>query len=84
MARISSFKCECGNIKGPANRWLLGVDSTYAYSDSDSNALYSGNAAVVSLRPWHDEMAKDRSVLHFCSDKCALTWQQKAIEEMGR
>jgi hypothetical protein len=67
--------------KGEANRWLLGVRTLHAWQDSNPSVL---DAPVVALRPWDHAMALSPGVLHFCSDKCALAWQARELERMGR
>jgi len=73
VAKVSEYRCKCGKQKTEANRWLLG---------------WIGHNLTVDrfccLMPWSDLMAERSNVLHFCSDKCALTWQQKEIERLGR
>ena len=73
MAKVSEYRCECGKQKTEANRWLLGWIGRNLTVDR-----------FCCLMPWSDLMAERSSVLHFCSDKCALVWQQKEIEGMGR
>jgi hypothetical protein len=40
------------------------------------------NAYGVCLSTW-DEV-KARKYLAFCTDKCALTWQSRELDKMGR
>jgi hypothetical protein len=83
MAKVSSYTCECGRLKDIANRWLLGVRTLHSWPDEDMPSA-TFHAPVLALRPWDEVMAKAPGVLHFCSDKCALVWQQREIERMGR
>lgn len=76
--KVSGYQCECGVRKGEGNRWILGVLGSYYLSEEKYNV------PIVSLRPWHDDMAEDEDVVHFCSDSCALKWQSKELERMGR
>lgn len=83
MAKISEIRCnECNKIKDIANRWLLGVRTVHSWADEHSTADFL--CPVIALRPWDREMAEAPDVQHFCSDQCALVWQQREIEGMGR
>ena len=83
MSKSVGYTCECGRRKGEANRWLLGVRTLHSWPDENEPAA-TFHAPVIALRPWDATMADAPGVIHHCSDQCALTWQARELERMGR
>ncbi|MGI4811785.1 MAG: hypothetical protein ACRYGG_00365 [Janthinobacterium lividum] len=76
------YTCKtCGNPKGVGNKWLLGVVGQVVSDKIVNDTL---NNFYVGLTTWNDEDAVDKETEVFCSDKCALIWQQKELDKLGR
>lgn len=68
--KVSLYECTvCHGLKGEGNRWLIGKETD----------------GYVGLQPWsgHDAV-NDSADAHLCTDKCALTWQQRELARLGR
>ena len=68
--KVSLFECTvCHAFKGEGNRWLIGKE-------------FDG---YVGLQPWSKmDATNDKADAHLCTDNCALTWQQRELERLGR
>jgi hypothetical protein len=73
VAKVMSYRCECGKYKDEANRWLLAMV-----------VPRDGAPPLVSLTVWDEELAEEPNVHPKCGDKCALTWQARELEKLGR
>ena len=62
------FRCagpNCGQLKGETDHWWLMWPSK------------EGNAAVLSLCAWDDEIARREGAIHVCGEQCAQKLQSK-------
>ena len=68
--KVSQYECSiCHGFKGVGNRWLIGRELE----------------GYVGLQPWANEPeTNDTADAHLCTDRCALTWQQRRLAEKGR
>ena len=75
--KITRYECSCGKIKGDANRWLIG---RYILPFIGSE----GQEKMIALGPWDEEIAEITDTQHFCGDQCALEWQSRELDRLGR
>lgn len=68
--KVSLYECTvCHAMKGEGNRWLIGKQID----------------GYIGLQPWSATAAvNDEAEAHLCTDQCALTWQQRQLERLGR
>lgn len=79
--KVSSYECDCGKRKGEANRWILGRNAVHGYYD-DGDLVKEFD--YIGISAWNEEEAEEIGVKHFCSEACALKWQMRELERMGR